>query len=483
MKKHMKLIHKLIVALTCILPLLAVFNENLWFDEAYSVGLVHQNWSGLLNAAINDVHPVLYYILLKLFTMVLGNSMIVFRIFSLLPIVILSILSFTHIRKEFGEKVGLYFAVILCFLPITIHYATQIRMYTWALLFVSITAFYAYKAFKDTKTKDWIIFAIFSLASAYTHYFGLFTIGIINLVLLYYVIKYKKELLKKWFLFGAIQIVAYLPGLFIFFKQSMRVAGGFWISVTYPDIIMQIVEFFFKDNITIGIASIFGVFIFIYVLLKMHTQYLADKKKIQPAVISLCVCGLVILATLAISLIRPIFIPRYMIPMAGIAIFAFAYVLSLEDRTWIKGIIIGGLVVLSVYNGYLYLEKSYSEENKKPIEFIKSEIQPNDIFIYTNINNGSLTSLEFTDHKQYFYNKDHWTVQDAYGAFLPQMECIEDLKTIEEFSGRIWVIDASDTNVYETIQNMQGTAVKIEKTHLYHPYSDNTFVISLFEKQ
>lgn len=44
MEKHIKKLHLGLIALTCLLPLIAVFNSNLWFDEAYSVGLVNQNW-------------------------------------------------------------------------------------------------------------------------------------------------------------------------------------------------------------------------------------------------------------------------------------------------------------------------------------------------------------------------------------------------------------------------------------------------------
>ena len=122
MKNHIKQIHISIIVLTFVLLLLGVFNQNLWFDEAYSVGLANQNWGNLIISGAYDVHPILYYMFLKVFTMIFGNSMIAFRIFSVIPIVLLSIFSYTHIRKEFGEKVGAYFAFILLFLPVTFHY-------------------------------------------------------------------------------------------------------------------------------------------------------------------------------------------------------------------------------------------------------------------------------------------------------------------------------------------------------------------------
>ena len=471
-----------LIVLIAIAPLLLCFNSNLWFDEAYSVGLVRQPWENLFISAINDVHPILYYVLLKLYSLIFGNSVIALRIFSVIPVVILAIFSFVKIRKEFGDRVSFYFNLLLLILPVTMHYGSQIRMYSLAMLFVVITAVYAYLAYKNNKKKDWVIFAIASICSAYTHYFALFTIGIINILLLFFIIKEKKELKKRWFIYAVIQIILYIPGILIFLLQATRVAGGFWISVNYPDIITQIIEFFFLDSINSGLPSIFGLFIVIYMILRVHKLYLEDRKKIRPVTIALTTAGLVILVTLLISFVRAVFIPRYMLPMLGLFIFAFAYVLSIEKSRLIKIIICAGLISLTIWNGITLWNKSYSAENKVPIDAVKSEIQPNDIFVYTTVGPSSTMALEFKDNQQYFYNKDNWTVEKAYGAFAPQMKIINTLEEIENYTGRIWVIDDGNTNMYDYINEMEGTTLIKEQENYYHPFSGDTFKIALFQK-
>lgn len=488
LKKHSKIINIALVVLIGIVPLLAAFNSNLWFDEAYSVGLANQPWGNLFVSAINDVHPVLYYVLLKLYSLICGTSVIALRIFSIIPIVILAIFTATKLKKQFGEKISFYFLIVLLLLPVTMHYGSQIRMYSWAMLFVTLTAFYAYKAFKYNEKKHWIIFVIFSILSAYTHHFALFTIGVINLVLLFYVIRKKKELLKRWFIYGVLQIVLFIPGLIIFIMQSTRVASGFWISVNFPDIFGQIIQFFFQDSITSdnsilkAIPSIFALFIVIYMILRVHKLYIEDKEKIRPATITLSVCGIVVLVTLLVSLVRAVFIPRYMLPMLGLLIFAFAYVLSVEKTRVIKTIILVGLLILTVWNGVCLMQKSYSEENNKPMELIESELQEGDIFVYSNVGPSSSVAIKFKDNKQYFYNAGHWTVEKAYGAFAPQMTTIEDLTEIENHTGRIWVIDDGSSNMYDIMKEMEGTKVLKEVQEFYHPFSGDTFKISLFEK-
>ena len=126
--------------------------------------------------------------------------------------------------------------------------------------------------------------------------------------------------------------------------QATRVSKGFWISVNYPEIITQIIEFFFLDCINSGYPAVFGLFIVIYMILRVHKLYLEDKKKIRPVTIALTTCGLVILVTLLVSLKRAVFIPRYMLPMLGLFIFAFAYILAVEKSRIIKIIIIIGLI-------------------------------------------------------------------------------------------------------------------------------------------
>ena len=214
-----------------------------------------------------------------------------------------------------------------------------------------------------------------------------------------------------------------------------------------------------------------------------HKLYLEDKKKIRPVTIALTTCGLVILVTLLISFVRAVFIPRYMLPMLGLFIFALAYVLAVEKSRIVKIVICAGLIGLTIWNGITLWNKSYSEENSKPIEAIKAEVQENDIFVYTTIGPSSSVAIEFNKNQQYFYNKDNWTVEKAYGAFAPQMKVVNNLEEIENYTGRIWVIDAADSNMYDYISEMEGTNIIKNKEEYSHPFSGDKFIISLFEKK
>ena len=192
-KDKILILNIIIIILGTIFISLGAFHTNIWFDESYSVAISNHSFSEIWNIGGNDVHPVFYYMMLKIVSLIFGNNILVFRLFSIVPIVILSILGITHIRKDYGERTGIIFSFLTLFLPIIAAYSSEIRMYTWVMLFVTITAIYANRIYKnELSIKNWVIFALFSLLSAYTHYYGLMFAGIINVILFIYLLKNRK---------------------------------------------------------------------------------------------------------------------------------------------------------------------------------------------------------------------------------------------------------------------------------------------------
>ena len=184
-KISLKILHIILILLGTIFMFSTVFHSNIWFDEAYSVGMANHNFVDIWNIGKNDVHPVLYYWMLRIVNILTNGSVLAYRLFSALPVVVLGLLGITHIKKDFGEKTGILFSFLTYFLPMMSVYANQIRMYSWALLIVSILAIYTYRIYiGQSNKKNWIIFGISSLASLYIHYYGLMAAGLINVFLL-----------------------------------------------------------------------------------------------------------------------------------------------------------------------------------------------------------------------------------------------------------------------------------------------------------
>ena len=46
---------------------------------------------------------------------------------------------------------------------------------------------------------------------------------------------------------------------------------------------------------------------------------------------------------------------------------------------------------------------NYNSQNAKSIEYLKNNIQPNDVIVYTDIGSGSIIAVNIKDNKQYYY--------------------------------------------------------------------------------
>ena len=117
-EKIYKLVHIAIIILGTIFILIPAIHSNIWFDESYSVSIANKSFIDIWKITGNDVHPALYYWMLHIIYLIFGTNIIIYRLFSALGIILLGIIGYTHIRKDFGEKTGIIFSYLSYFLPI-----------------------------------------------------------------------------------------------------------------------------------------------------------------------------------------------------------------------------------------------------------------------------------------------------------------------------------------------------------------------------
>lgn len=450
-KDKILILNIIIIILGTIFISLGAFHTNIWFDESYSVAISNHSFSEIWNIGGNDVHPVFYYMMLKIVSLIFGNNILVFRLFSIVPIVILSILGITHIRKDYGERTGIIFSFLTLFLPIIAAYSSEIRMYTWIMLFVTITAIYANRIYKnELSIKNWVIFALFSLLSAYTHYYGLMFAGIINVILFIYLLKNRKgknKDLKIFIIQAVVECLLYVPWLYYFIKQLTSVGGGYWIKLEFPDILYNVLGIQYMGSLSNIFGFCFAICLYIYLGFVIY-RCKKERISVKNARNSLLLYVLIVFIAFLISLKSPILYPRYLMTITGLLIFFIADIMAKEKSKYITIEICIIIFVTSLISNINIINNNYDNTNMKQIEYLEENIKDDDIIVYSNIGNGSVFAVYFKDNKQYFYNGDHWNVEEAYKAYGPQMETVEDLDFLKDYKGRIWIIDSTDSSFY-----------------------------------
>ena len=450
--------------------------------------MASHSFTEIWNIGKTDVHPALYYFMLKFLNLIFGKNTFVYRLFSVIPTAILGIIGLTHIRKDFGEKSGLMFSFLILFLPGIMKYDTQIRMYSWAMLFVTLTAIYGYRLYNNQFTfKNTFIFGIFSFLSACIHYYGTMTAGLINLFLfIYYIINYKnkKKELFEYIICALIQIILYIPWLYVLIEQvTLMNRVGFWVTLTFPGTLYNLVKVQFDNSFNISTEVLCGIIgiLNIYILYLLYKTYKL-KDNIKPGMIALCLYVLVIFAAYVISkLTTPILLDRYLIVITGLLIFYISYFLSKEKNKILLcflGIIIA---ISSVYTTINYISRYYSKDNTEVFDYINTNIHENDSFIIYNDNiEGFSVTIKYDTHMKYFHDPLHWGAGGAYEAFGPNLVIKHTLSEIlGNVKGRIWII----TNVKDDVSKKLSSDFKIlDKKAFKTSYNGTDFLIVLIEE-
>ena len=374
-------------------------------------------------------------------------------------------------------------------MPGLTRYTTEIRMYSWAMLFVTLAALYAYRLYKEKyNTKNLILFGIFSLAAAYTHYYGLMASGIINLMLFIYYLKNLKEKKYEFFKFiicAVIQVALYFPWITIFISQVTSVGNnGFWINISFPDTLIDVLVVGFSDNLIFRLIVIIPVIIlYIYIGFVIH-KLIKLKEDIKPGIFALIVYLLVTFAALIISLImRPILLDRYLLVVLGLLAFFISYFLARDVRKKLLVIICLLIIVLSISNRITAMVVNYSPLNNEMLDYIESNLEESDSFlIYNDEISGFSISVRYPDNMQYFHDKCNWGGGGAYNSFGPNIIIENDLNIIlEQLSGRAWVINASEEQLYQDITSRYDVQV-LDRKEFQTKYNGYFFSFTLIEK-
>lgn len=296
-------------------------NGNVWYDEAYTMEMIKHTFGEISKITAADVHPPLYYYMLKLFMLPFGESVLAAKIFSIIPMCLTMLLGYSVIGREVNKRTGILFCIFFALMPVFTVYAVQIRMYTWCAFFVFACGIFAYKTYSEDKISYWILTAIFASAAAYSHYFALVSAGIIYGILM--IAELKKKRFLRWLIFAGVIIMSYIPWLASFISQlADKVENEYWIAPITVSTICGYFKTWFKcGNYTV--PYIVGSFV-IYVLAAVGMVTDKNLKLKTPVLLGVAVFVLTNLVGIVASvLVRPVFIERYAIAaLPFLALFA-----------------------------------------------------------------------------------------------------------------------------------------------------------------
>lgn len=347
--------------IAAILYLLLCQGDLVWMDEAYTLGMVRRGFADIWSITALDVHPPLYYYLLKIFSLPFTNEIFAGKLFSAVFTVITLVFGAVQLKKLFSAKTGIAFAFLFMLFPFLVTYGVEIRMYALAGFLVLANAIYGYKAYCTNSVKDWVLFAVFGAASAYTHYFSLVATGIVYGLLFLALIIKKRKALIPWVICSAATVILYIPWLTHFVTQlKYKIDNEYWIDpITWKTVISYAKEIFGIDGngyAAIGILTVFIV---------MLSGSIKSNKKII-VTMTVLVSVLTFAVGMAASIIvRPVFVVRYLLPTAPVFIAGCAIGLSSIGNKVITSVLALIIAITGSINYvYAYIDKNTHYEDR-----------------------------------------------------------------------------------------------------------------------
>ncbi len=265
--------------------LLLCFSNDIWYDELFTVGMIGHSYGELVELTAQDVHPPLYYMITKgvadLCKLILPgvSTVAAAKMVSVLPYFVLLVYSVTFIRKRFSMFAGGLFLFCAVAMPQLSGYTVEMRMYSWALLFVTAAFLHGYGTVhephgKMTEGEDDVYdtegasgkdgvqrlhggaMVCYFLAAAYTQYFAAVAAAMVYLYVLVELLRRDRRRIREWVLWVVVSAVAYAPWLLILYRQVTAVNANYWILPLSWRSLGGCVKFLMKPAFTNAVLSV-----------------------------------------------------------------------------------------------------------------------------------------------------------------------------------------------------------------------------------
>ena len=195
-------------------------------DEVFSIYAARLDWSGMMELIARDVnHPPLFYILLKLWVGIGGESLLWLRMFPLLTAVAALVPFYFLCRELMLRSAEMNLALVLMAVNgYLISYAQDVRMYDLLLLWTLCSLWLFVRFFNSAGDQKRHLLALFggNLLLVYTHYFGWLVVGTQFMFLLFW----GREKLLPFSLSVAVLTLCFSPWAYAVMQAGMGKQAG-----------------------------------------------------------------------------------------------------------------------------------------------------------------------------------------------------------------------------------------------------------------
>ncbi len=462
-----------------------IWQRDFWYDEAFTGILLKASWGEMNQMIFADVHPPLYYWLVKPWSALFNYSPEGIRSFSFI-FGILTVVSIYWIGKRmFSTRAGLLAAAITAISPFAIEYSQEARMYSlFGFLFLWSVWFFV-KALNDDKRINWILWGVFAGLSFLTHYLSLFFFIVFYFCYILYGRNFQE---KKWikailghgnFWLGVGVIAAFFVSWIKYFIPHILKGNLGWIpSAQISDLPKTLQIFFFGHqpgsggvpesvefiklykDIPFSDGTSMGVLLFALIIVMLSYVWFKGKEKKEVFVLAVISLGTLLFLIILGHFNLKLYVSRYFMPSALLIYLLFAGMITLIFNSrwaWIATFVIYAALIFFLvpvkFQGGWTEASGFIKEY--PI-FEKSIIVTDGPFSYTS------ARYYFGEERVRYYNRSNPTEDFSKWVVVGNENRITDLADIEKNNEMIvvdWTCDWGNELPMEELGNFQGMKI------------------------
>lgn len=488
------------------LTLTRLTTASIWFDEAYSAYLTRYNLADLTHYTAIDVHPPLYYYLLKGWTSLFGDSVVAYRSLSVVLGVIALILIYLLIKKLFSRKVASLATFLVAISPMFVRYGTETRMYMLVVAIAVAATLVFYKLLHSTKKRWAVLYGILICLGMWTHYF---TAVIWLAHWLYRYIYLRRHALRgkrlakaffdrNWLLAHGLAIACYLPWIPVALKQMSGLGGGFWIpSLTVNTLSDYLSQFLmYQNGGDIGgwlVVMVLGVIVLASWLgYQVYRRSSGSGRDNLLLVMTIAFAPVVLLFVLSLPPLTPMFIDRYLLTALVFLAILIGVIIILSHRQPLKvaalTVLLLGCFGFGIYNVYrlgTYGNFSSGSLAKDLMAQIWADTDSNlPIIVAENYSYYEMSIYEDTDNPVHFLLEP---IRDDQTGSL-QMERddkfgvgIDNLDDYLTEHNEIWVVGATNSDGTAALPDGVDNLSPIKTLTATNPIHNSTYSATLYE--
>lgn len=397
--------------------------QSFWRDEAFTYFLAKKNVFEIIFLTAKDFNPPLYYLVLHFWMKIFGGSEIALRSLSIIFFwaTIYAVFFFLRDILKIKLKKSFFYLIFFIINPLLLYYAFEARMYSM-FAFLATLSYYAFCK------KNYRLYLLATIAGLFTHYF---MILVILSQLLFLLINRKNGLnFKKSIIY--LSSLVFSPWLIYVFLQKNSLS--FWL--TKPKLIdsLGILGAIYTGNeiplhtkiqnnilyitLTLFVILITGIYLYFKKFIKKDQMFFQ--------LIFIWAIGISLMIGI-ISLIKPIYLPRYLIfSTVGLILLT----IFIAEKINVLARIFLLIILFSLTINYNQLQFSYRKKTdlRKVLREIKEISNKKDFVYVTNELDFFTAEYYLNENRVFIYGKSYQEIPDYVGKILiPEKKTVTNL--------------------------------------------------------